>query len=160
MELFDRAGLKQPSPVNSDAHRNNVISYSDKVKLNIKKDESSTSSDFMKSLHDTKNSMPSFTGKKRADGSIDVLFKSFEDANKAKTILDTNLKCATIDRPTPARLTRYNLVGIPFDMSISEIVCSIIDDNSNWLNLVKCSDNSLALNHTPIVQNCVISMTL
>ena len=85
MELFDAAGLKQPSPVTGDAHRNNAISYSDKVKLNIKKDESSTSSDFMKSLHDAKNIMPSFTGKKKANGSIDVLFKSFEDANKAKT---------------------------------------------------------------------------
>ena len=68
---------------------------------------------------------------------------------KQKPILD-NLRGAIIDRPAPARLTRYNLVGIPFEMSISETVCSIIDDISNWLNLVKSSDNSLALKDNPL----------
>ena len=94
--------------------------------------------------------MPNFTGKKNHNGSIDVLFRSFDDANKAKAIIDSNLKGAVVESPAPAKLTRYNLVGIPFDMSVTDITSSLVEDNTHWLNLVKSKDNLVTIKDDPL----------
>ena len=57
--------------------------YSEKVKMNIKKIAADENTNLLKSLYDAKSLIPGFTGKKKMDGSVDVLFKNFDDANKA-----------------------------------------------------------------------------
>ena len=160
LQLFDASSTKHQSSLTNDTRKeNNAISYSDKVKMNIKIGETSTSSDVLKRLYDAKSTMPSFTGRKKSNGSIDILFKSFEDANQAKTVLDEKLNDAVVDRPTPAKLTRFNLVGLPFNMSVSETMSSLIDENKNWLDLEKSSDNSVSMRNDPLSSIHVHSIT-
>ena len=118
--------------------------------MNIKSNDAWTSSSILKGLHQAKSDMPTFTGKRNHNGSIDVLFKSFDDANKAKAVLDTNLKGAVVESPAPAKLVRYNLVGISFDMSIADVASSLVEDNTHWLNLVKKDDNSVTIKDDPL----------
>ena len=113
MSMFDAPSIRREHLL-TNADEGKRVSYSDKVKVNIKSSETWSSSGILKSLHEAKSALPNFTGKKNHNGSIDVLFKSFDDANKAKAIIDSNLKGAVVDSPAPAKLTRYNLVGIPF----------------------------------------------
>ena len=46
-------------------------------------------------MHQAKSDMPTFTGKRNHNGSIDVLFKSFDDANKA--VFEAMLEAAELE---------------------------------------------------------------
>ena len=149
MTTFDVPSIRREH-LQTSLDGNSKMSYSDKVRVNIKSSEELTSSDLLKGLHEAKSDMPDFTGRKNLNGSIDVLFKSFDDANKAKTILNDKLKGAVVDSPAPAKLTRFNLVGIPFNMSISDTVSSLVDENKHWLDLIKKDNNCVALKNDPL----------
>ena len=123
--------------------------YSDKVRMTVKKTADDSSNDLLKNLHATKSLIPSFTGKKKADGCVDILFRSFEDANKAKVILDENLANAVVNCPAPAKLSRYNFVGIPFEMNESEVVDAIVDENKHWMDLQKSANNVVNIKSDP-----------
>ena len=86
---------------------------------------------------------------------MDVLFQNFEDANKAKNILDSNLDNAIVNCPAPAKLSRFNLVGLPFDMDVSDVVEMLVDENKHWLDLEKSanSDNVVSIKSDPL--SCV-----
>ena len=57
------------------------------VKLNLKKTAESTST-VLQEIHRARNDLPAFSGRKKKDGSHDILFKNLSDARKAKEILD------------------------------------------------------------------------
>ena len=124
-------------------------SYSDKVKMNIRKNAADANSNLLKSLHDAKGLVPEFTGRKKIDGSVEVLFKNFEDANKAKAILDDKLKNAVVNCPAPAKQSRFNLVGLPFEMGASEVVDALVDENKHWLDLKKSAENVVSIKSDP-----------
>ena len=130
MTTFDVPSIRREH-LQTSLDGNSKMSYSDKVRVNIKSSEELTSSDLLKGLHEAKSDMPDFTGRKNLNGSIDLLFKYFDDANKAKTILNDKLKGAVVNSPAPAKLTRFNLVGIPFNMSIPDTVSSLVDENNH-----------------------------
>ena len=123
--------------------------YSDKVKMNIRKNAVDANSNLLKSLYEAKSLVPDFTGRKKMDGSVDVLFKNFEDANKAKAILDNKLINAVINCPARAKQSRFNLVGLPFEMSVSEVVDALVEENKHWLDLRKSADNLIDINGDP-----------
>ena len=118
--------------------------YSDLVKLNIK-----TSNNVLKKLHEQRHLVSRMSTRKvKSDGSIDVLFKSFNEAEKAKCILDEKLGNAAVSHPSLDGLKRYHLVGLTFEMSKLEVQESIVDEN-RWLNLKKSSDDSIMINDDP-----------
>ena len=119
--------------------------YSDKVKLNIKSSEN-----ILKKLHENKNFIPGmFIKNKKADGSCDALFKTFSDAKKAKDLLDEKLDNAVIGSPTLDGLKKFNLVGLTFEMEKCDIMQSIVDENSSWLDLVRISDDTVGIRNDP-----------
>ena len=105
--------------------------YSDKVRMNIRKTSEGANSNLLKSLYDHKSLVPEFIGRKKMDGSVDVLFGNFEDANKAKSILDDKLKNVVLNCPAPAKQSRFNLVGLPFEMDVSEVVDALVEENKH-----------------------------
>ena len=118
--------------------------YSDMVKLNIKSPDN-----VLKNLHGNRHLVPGITtAKKKSDGTIDVLFRSFSEAQNAKSILDEKLTDATVSHPSPDKSNRYHLVGLTFEMSESEVVQSLIDENP-WLNLEKASEDSIMIKDDP-----------
>ena len=120
------------------------IKYSEMVKLNIK-----STNNVLKNLHDNRHLVSGMsTRKKKSDGSIDVLFKSFNEAQNAKNILDKKLSDAVVSNPSLDGSKRFHLVGLTFEMSKSEVVQSIIDEN-HWLNLEKSSEDNIMIKDDP-----------
>ena len=121
-------------------------SYGDKVKLNVK----SSDKNFLKKLHENRHLVTGVTTrKKKHDGSFDILFNSFNEANKAKKLFDEKLNNVKIGSPSLDSLSKFNLVGLTFEMDKCEVIQSIIDENKNWLDLVKISDDTLSLHNDP-----------
>ena len=75
----------------------------------------------LKILHDSKASMPDFSGRKRYDGTHDIVFKSYSDACKAKDVLDTKLENIQVGSPILDNMKKFNLVGLEFNMSVTEV---------------------------------------
>ena len=126
---------------NADSGINNAAiksSYCDKVKLNLK-----TNNNVLKELHSNRHLVSGMCiRKKRKDGSIDLLFKSFEEAKKAKHIFEENMNNARLSDPSLNDLKRFNLVGLTFEMSKSEVIDSIIEENSSWLDFIKLTEDT------------------
>ena len=122
-------------------------SYASKVKINVK-NSTDTSSNLFRNLHDSRNLIPKYTTKKKSDGSVDVILKSFEEADKAKSVLMEKFSETVVSKPLPEKFKKFTLVGPEFEMSTHEVVDSIADENS-WLNLKKVGDNMLALKDDP-----------
>ena len=135
----------------------NSFSYSDKVKLNVKCNKGNV----LKTLHESKNSVPVVsTRKKRHDGSFDLLFKSFSDAKKVKDLFDQKLESASVSSPVLDGLSKFNLVGLTFEMKKCEVIESIIKQNSSWLDLVKVSEDTVELRNDPFAILTVNDITL
>ena len=125
--------------------------YSDKVKLNIK-----TNDNVLKALHSKRHLVTGMcTTKKKTDGSMNLLFKSFKEAQKAKQVLEENMENAVISNPSLDEVKRFNLVGLTFKMSKSEVVASIIEENSSWLNFIKLSEETVQIENDPL---CVLTV--
>ena len=122
-----------------------VLATKDKIKINLMKTTSDTNLNLLKALHEKRSCVPEFTGKKKFDGSVDVLFDCFEKANSAKKYFDEHFADFTVSDPTPSKFEKFNLVGLGFEMTISEVIESMIDENKRWLDLIKISDNVLQL---------------
>ena len=122
-------------------------SYKDKVKLNVK----SSDEDFLKKLHKNTHLVPGVccTRKKKHDGSFDILFNNFNEAKKAKEVLDEKLDGVLVGSPSLDNAMKYNLVGLTFKMDKSDAIQSIMEENSTWLDLVKNSDNTVRLRNDP-----------
>ena len=127
------------------------------VKINLKKDPTPNSNLF-KDLHDCRNEMPFFNTRKNTDGTVDIMFDSFDDADKAKVILSDKISGAIIGDPCPAKLKRYKLEGFQFEMSTAEVTDSIIEDNRYWLDLVKTADNVVCLRNDPLSEMRVLKV--
>ena len=130
------------------------IDSSNQIKMKIKKGANMTASNLLKSLHEVKPLLPEFTGKKHSDDSIDVLFRNFEEANKAKTILENKLEGAIINDPAPAKMKRFNLVGFQLELNAEEVVDAIVTENKYWLDLEKSTKNVLTVRNDP--SSCII----
>ena len=50
---------------------------------------------------------------------------------------------------------RFNLVGLTFKMSKSEVAASIIEENSSWLNFIKLSEETIQIEDDPL---CVLTV--
>ena len=119
------------------------------INLKIKDDcTSSSTGSILKNLHENRNSMPEFSGRKKFNGSHDLLFKSYSDACKAKSVLDSKLKNCNIGQPKLNKLKRFNLVGLEFNMSLSEVTDSLVQENK-WLNLERVSDDTVIIKGDP-----------
>ena len=117
--------------------------------INLKiKDDCTCTGSILKSLHDNRTSMPEFCGRKKFNGSHDLLFKSYSDACQAKLMLDSKLNNFKIGKPKLDKLHRYNLVGLDFDMSLSEVIDSLVRENK-WLNLERVSDDTVIIKGDP-----------
>ena len=146
-----------PVPANTTTERvapqDNAIqiSYCDKVKLNLK-----TNDNVLKALHSNRRLVSGIsTSKKRNDGSIDLLFKSFQEAQQAKRILEENMKNAQVSDPSLDKVKRFNLVGLTFEMSKPEVIESIMEENSSWLDFIKLSEDTIQIKDDPF---CVITV--
>ena len=107
------------------------------VKINVKaKDDGSK---LLSNLHGAKGALPKFTGRKKHDGSVDMLFENFDDAKAAKVVMDKNLANVNVTNPVPNSLKRYNLVGLQFEMKTDEVVNALIDENRHLFDLQKAS---------------------
>ena len=121
-------------------------SDSDRVKLNVK----SNSNNVLKELHENRHLVSGVsTRKKKYDGSLDILFKTFSDAKKAKELFDEKLKDATVSSPSLDGLAKFNLVGLTFEMEKYDIIQSIMEENNSWLDLVKISEDTIGLRNDP-----------
>ena len=134
----NNANCKQASP-----------SFASAVKINLKK-KTDASPNLFKRLHDNRKLMPTFITKKKLDGSVDILLNSFDDADKAKSVLDDKLNDATISKPLPKKFKRFTLVGLEFQMSVDEVTDAIMEENKYWLDLIKSDDNMLSLKNDPL----------
>ena len=101
------------------------------------------------SLHRVKKDMPVFTGSKRSNGSVDVIFKNLEDAKNAQNVLKTKLNNLNVKDPVPKSLKRFNLVGLQFSMNDDEILDALIDENKHLFELYKSSENSVSIKNDP-----------
>ena len=107
--------------------------------INVKnKDSSPSTGSIFRTMHENKNSLPEFSGRKKFNGSHDLIFKSYSDACKAKSVLDSKLQNCNIGDPKLDKLNRFNLVGFEYDMAPSEVADYLVHENK-WLNLEKCS---------------------
>ena len=114
-----------------------------------------TTNNVLKNLHDNRHLVSGMsTRKKKSDGSIDVLFKNFDEAEKAKSLLEEKLGNDAVGHPSPDGLKRYHLVGLTFEMNTSEALESIIDEN-RWLNLEKKTANTIIIKDDPFSVLCV-----
>ena len=119
-------------------------------KINLKKIADSTTSELLKELHIHRKELPVFSGRRKKDGSHDVLFKSYEEACKAKDVLDKKLSdFANISNPQHDNLKNYRIVGLEFEMSIDEITDSIIRENSSWLKMDKLKEGVVQIKGDP-----------
>ena len=101
-----------------------------------------------KDLHGLKKDLPDFSGSsRRSDGSVDMVFKCFSDAEKAKSILDSRIECVTKD-PSPKSLKKYNLVGIPFEMDVNGVAEALAYENRHLFPLVY-SNNVVSIKNDP-----------
>ena len=106
LTMFPSDNSKAPKSVQPLNQKHS--SYSDMVKLNIK-----TTNNVLKNLHDNRHLVSGMsTRKKKSDGSIDVLFKNFDEAEKAKSLLEEKLGNDAVGHPSPDGLKRYHLVGL------------------------------------------------
>ena len=110
---------------------------SELVKINVKANDDG--SKLLSNLHGAKGALPKFTGRKKNDGSVDMLFQDFNDAKAAKDAMDKNLANVTVTNPVPNSLKRYNLVGLQFEMKTDEVVNALIDENRHLFELQKAS---------------------
>ena len=109
--------------------------------INVKsKDSAPSTGSIFRTMHENKGAMPDFCGRKKFNGSHDLIFKSYSDACSAKLVLDSKLKNCNIGDPKLDKLVRYNLVGFEYDMTPSEVADYLVQENK-WLNLEKCSNS-------------------
>ena len=126
------------------------MDYSNLFKMNISSTaDNEGTSNLLKDLHGIKGDMPVFTGNRKYDGSVDVVFQNLEDATKAKNVLGTKLKNVNIKNPMPKNLKRFNLVGLQFDMNCNEVVDALIDENKHLFELQNSSGNVVAIKGDP-----------
>ena len=115
------------------------------INLKVKEDcTGSSTGSILKNVHNNRNSMPEFSGRKKFNGSHDLLFKTYSDACKAKSMLDSKLNNCEIGQPKLDKLKRFNLVGFDFDMTLSEVTDSLVQEN-RWLNLEKTSEDTVII---------------
>ena len=145
--VIDRFVIPPVYPASTAPAKKQPTSYASKVKINVK-NSNDTSSNLFRNLHDNRNLIPKYTTKKKSDGSIDVLLQSFEEADKAKSVLMEKMGGTLVSEPLPEKFKKFTLVGLEFEMTTHEVVDSIMDENS-WLNLEKVGDNTLALKEDP-----------
>ena len=119
--------------------------YCEKVKLNIK-----TEGNALKKLHENRHLMHGMTTrKKKSDGSVDLLFDCFNEANKARKTLKDKLDSVVVSDPSLDRVNRCNLVGLTFDLTKAEALQCIIDENRSWIHFEKTSENTLMIKDDP-----------
>lgn len=119
------------------------------VKLNLKKSAESTST-VLQEIHRARHDLPAFSGRKKKDGSHDIIFKNLSDARKAKDILDEKIsKFVAISSPEHDNLKKYRIVGLEFEMTVDEITESIIRENSSWLKLDKIKEGVIQIKDDP-----------
>ena len=124
--------------------------HNGKVKVNLKKkNDCNDDVNILKCIHEKKGCVPEFSGKKKHDGSVDILFDDFQKAMEAKDYFDKNVEKLTVGNPSPSKFEKINVVGIGFEMSVPEVADAIIHENKHWLDLVKLSDNTVQLKSDP-----------
>ena len=151
MSSFSLPGLDVSQPHDSNSKTEILHAPTNQFKLNLKKDDGISHSALLHELHThvSENNLPTFSGRKKKDGSHDVVFKSYSDACKAKNILDKKLdNVIKVSIPKHDTLKKYRLVGLEFDMSTEEITDSIIRENS-WLNMEKIEENAIQVKNDP-----------
>ena len=86
--------------------------------------------------------LKSFTAKPKDNGSIDFVFDSLSKAMDAKATLVKKIDSLKDSNVVPLDTSRWNVVGLPFSISVDEAVDSIVACNHD-LSFVKCSDKNL-----------------
>ena len=147
--IHNDSALRNSTPVmdNADKAISNfpVHTFSDKLKLNIKSKEN-----VLKALHVNRHLVQGVsTTKKKGDGSYDILFNTFKDAQKAKDILDDKLDGAEVSTPSLDGVAKFNLVGFTFKMDKSDVIQSIINENNSWLDVVTVSEDTVSMRNDP-----------
>ena len=90
--VIDISSVREPigSDQSGNSQEKRPLNFSSLFKMNIRKGDGDDINVFQ-SLHCVKKDMPVFTGSKRPDGSVDVIFKNLEDAKNAQNVLKTKL---------------------------------------------------------------------
>ena len=146
----DKVNMPHDMPIHASSFRPTKELNADDMK-NVKITlENASPESLHKTLHEHGMTLPSFNTKRNLNGAVDVLFKNFADANKAKVILESKLNDTTVGEPIPCKLKRYKLVGLGFEMSCEEATDSIVTENEHWLNLVKMSDTEIGIKNDPL----------
>ena len=138
------SGLGTPDPALS------ANTFAPDVKINVKKNVASSKANILRDLHMNRGSLPQFSGRKKFDGSVDVLVKNYEDASVVREMLEKKMNGVEISPAIPNRMKYCSLVGLGFEMSCKEATDALIEENRHWLKMVKLSDNRIGLDGDPL----------
>jgi len=120
-----------------------------RAKMNI---ESEKSDVVLKSLNSNASMKSSFVAKPKGNGSMDLVFVNLSKALEAKKALEDKIEHFKSKSIFPLDMTRWNIVGLPFEVSVNEAVDSLVQCNEE-LCFVKSSDAGLDgcihVSHTP-----------
>jgi len=125
------------------------MDYAGVFKVNLSKKKASPEVNIFQNLHNLKE-LPDFTvGKRKPNGSVEMLFQCHDDALKAKKILTLKIESVSMNDPVPKSLRRYNLVGLPFQMDVNEVADALIEENKHLFDLKKTSPNMVSIRSDP-----------
>ena len=114
-----------------------------RAKINVLSDQCESA---LKTLNQDSQMIKSFTAKPKVDGSIDFVFDTLSKATNAKNSLAKKMDNLKVSDVVPLDTSRWNVVGLPFKISVGEAVESLIASNHD-LSFVKCTDEKF--------ENCI-----
>ena len=102
----------------------------------------------LKSLN-SDSAIPTFSGNRKDNGSIDLIFDSYAKAQEARLSLVSKLNSIDVYAVVPVLSTKWNVVGIPYEMSLNEAADSLVKSNRS-IGFKRCTeidkfDNAISL---------------
>ena len=114
--------------------------------------ESDQSDAVLKSLNKDISMKSSFVAKPKDNGSMDLVFVNLSKALEAKAALESKVDNFQSKSVFPLDMARWNIVGLPFEVSVDEALDTIVQCNED-LSFVKCNgddlENCISVSHTP-----------
>ena len=114
-----------------------------KYKIKIKVDNRSEGNEILKSVNKDMIDFPNYVSNSH-DNSVELLVDSYSMAVKAKEKLAKKFDGIDVSKPIHTDASLFSIVGVPYEISNSEAVDSLINDNPS-LKFVRCPDDKLAV---------------
>ena len=134
---------------NTDKSTKQPAKCTNKFKLKVMADQQSDRNAILKYVNKEITDFPNYISRSHSN-SLELLVDSYAMAAKAKETLIKKFEQIEVSKPIQTDAKLYNIVGVPYEVSKTDAVNSLIHDNPN-LNLVRCPDdeNSVFSNIDP-----------